>query len=969
MATKVFDIFFPDGRANNIFEGRATPDQIKHFFALLMHIDMRDHHQTLTDAVHRRIREYVRDDKPIPEELKSRCSYLFNTLAQKSSPDEIFAAFEAMLEQSSSLKGHVKEFSSESQAEQAIASLEEDFRGPYFPDALDALRHTVTSYESSDNIKSYYSKSIPFIQSSGMGKSRLADAFGRETPMINFVLRDEKSTGYPLPDSEIVSFVRQQPTDNQRSSVMSSPSSKVKQLQVTSSLPADSQQTAPPSSAASNRSKEFLERKLKVIWNHSTAMGLIYACFEHFDGWVESEPSANIGSLEELAVKRHRMMAPHTPDNNEGAAVGKRSGSRIKFCQDVVDRALQIRDELVDSKEWRSLFNSEDASEVRKNLANSDTKPVKDLQTLAKSLTENLSKFRHGDSSLPRVVVVFDEAATLLELDGEFGLSPGLYVAVNRIISFLRSYPIWFFFLSTESKIQYLFPADVAEPSGNYAVDRSMRWSSEGEKLLRIPPFLAFPIDIGLRRRMQFFASRTEEMMKPFSSFTEIGHMAMYGRPLWMAYQKTSAELVEPLAMRKLVGGVGEYDSSNADHVFAALSFRLSLDVILQNPRAAALNRSAVDSYMRVVISMDPVSGAMDTITPSEPILAVAAMKHLCKDPNWKRSVSTLCTELLEKGLVEKGTKGELFTRWILVLVTDAIRSKTLMSVPDIKINFTVHDFLRNMYSKEHHKLIDEIDPHVLRGKLNFSHFIPTEEALYLSVVPSLCRELLRRGAAMQLAPHQPTYDQLIPYYCGEDDEPFDKSKCGVILVQDKNKTVATTPESIFQESFTTVAPKGPKSASSKTYGKSLREGPYFVFNDFDKPILFLLFDLGVLQSDQSTAPAVQVLRSNKTSPTVWTVHSRGHGPETFGCVTSMGCKDAVEKFFLSATLTKSLHDVISSRNRQYRKLDPKFRYPELETEYPTEGQSASKTGTRRFRTFFQKNEKGERSDKKRRVA
>ena len=50
--------------------------------------------------------------------------------------------------------------------------------------------------------------------------------------------------------------------------------------------------------------------------------------------------------------------------------------------------------------------------------------------------------------------------------------------------------------------------------------------------------------------------------------------------------------------------------------------------------------------------------------------------------------------------------------------------------------------------------------------------------------------------------PDQPTYDQLIPYYCGENDDPFDQSRCGVILIQAKYKTNATTPQAIFGESF-----------------------------------------------------------------------------------------------------------------------------------------------------------------------
>lgn len=64
---------------------------------------------------------------------------------------------------------------------------------------------------------------------------------------------------------------------------------------------------------------------------------------------------------------------------------------------------------------------------------------------------------------------------------------------------------------------------------------------------------------------------------------------------------------------------------------------------------------------------MDPDLGVLDTFKPSEPILAKAAMEHSCGGGNWKRSIRSLTSELLEKGLVEKGLKGELFARLLLL--------------------------------------------------------------------------------------------------------------------------------------------------------------------------------------------------------------------------------------------------------------------------------------------------------------
>ena len=63
-----------------------------------------------------------------------------------------------------------------------------------------------------DSAEMFYAKTLIFVQSSGMGKSRLADAFGKECPMVNFVLREEGTLGYPPADSEVLSFMRKRPS-------------------------------------------------------------------------------------------------------------------------------------------------------------------------------------------------------------------------------------------------------------------------------------------------------------------------------------------------------------------------------------------------------------------------------------------------------------------------------------------------------------------------------------------------------------------------------------------------------------------------------------------------------------------------------------------------------------------------------------------------------------------------------------
>jgi hypothetical protein len=71
------------------------------------------------------------------------------------------------------------------------------FVGPSFS----ILRDKIRDYEK-DNAFDYYSKLLLFVQSSGTGKSRLADHFGKSYPTINYVIR-KGEYGYPPNDPEM----------------------------------------------------------------------------------------------------------------------------------------------------------------------------------------------------------------------------------------------------------------------------------------------------------------------------------------------------------------------------------------------------------------------------------------------------------------------------------------------------------------------------------------------------------------------------------------------------------------------------------------------------------------------------------------------------------------------------------------------------------------------------------------------
>jgi len=141
-----------------------------------------------------------------------------------------------------------------SQTNIILRALQKDWNNTYFPHSLVALRDLIRQYQLL-GVDEYYAKTLVFVQSSGMGKSRLADAFGEVCPMINFILRDPRSSGFPPPDKEIVSFMRDEP-------------------------PADIPGPTSEQGISGGTSRDFLKKRAVVAWNHTLAAALLQASFE-----------------------------------------------------------------------------------------------------------------------------------------------------------------------------------------------------------------------------------------------------------------------------------------------------------------------------------------------------------------------------------------------------------------------------------------------------------------------------------------------------------------------------------------------------------------------------------------------------------------------------------------------------------------------------------------------------------------
>ncbi|ODM16029.1 hypothetical protein SI65_08463 [Aspergillus cristatus] len=325
-------------------------------------------------------------------------------------------------------------------------------------------------------------------------------------------------------------------------------------------------------------------------------------------------------------------------------------------------------------------------------------------------------------------------------------------------------------------------------------------------------------------------------------------HMARFGRPLWLVYRKP-----DKIARAKIIGSrFGEpYHPEDRDHAFAILSVRVCLDLNLANPITLPVSHSAVNVHMQKLSHFDSATGVMFTRAPVEPILSKAAMQHLCADPqNWNRSIKTFTSELLDHGVVEKWSKGELFSRLLFTMAHDCVAgAETGM--------FNINGLLRALLSQCHHKVLERINREILGAPMNFvgftatktdlKHDDPNNKYLFAESFNRLCYTLLRRVMALQLAPQRATYDQLLPFSYGDPNEPFDEEQVGAILVQVKYKQRATSPAIVLGETFYPYDKPFPRAAK----------------------ILLILFDFGASDS------AVDVSYSKNENPRIWAIHAR----------------------------------------------------------------------------------------------
>jgi hypothetical protein len=114
------------------------------------------------------------------------------------------------------------------------------------------------------------------------------------------------------------------------------------------------------------------------------------------------------------------------------------------------------------------------------------------------------------------------------------------------------------------------------------------------------------------------------------------------------------------------------FDVKNKNHVFAVLSQRLCVDLVLTDSEVIKLVDHSVAHHMRLLTSIVADCNAFNTHSPSEPVLVMGSIDLLYNEPHLLGEVlNTFSQSLCGAGLVKKGMWGELCAHTLLLTARD----------------------------------------------------------------------------------------------------------------------------------------------------------------------------------------------------------------------------------------------------------------------------------------------------------
>ncbi|PCH38944.1 hypothetical protein WOLCODRAFT_141017 [Wolfiporia cocos MD-104 SS10] len=296
---------------------------------------------------------------------------------------------------------------------------------------------------------------------------------------------------------------------------------------------------------------------------------------------------------------------------------------------------------------------------------------------------------------------------------------------------------------------------------------------------------------------------------------------------------------------------------------------------------ALEMSLEMVRSHMRIAYSIPTHREYLWSGYPSEPILAEAAARAMAR---FRRPVVGTLEAFVKDGLIEKGNKGELVMRLLLIEAFDAAARKDFSGPPQFNKPVSLFAFLEALFGTQKLKQIKKMVPDNMRSnsktfedafkdaQVHFTHFARSGDKSVSNSGRTWA--ILARGMAIACAPNQDVINCIIPVLLDGKEKLCEKAVTG-LLIQCKNKQ---------HESLETID----EAAINKQTG-------FFPQNDNDdRPYIGLLMQLGL--HPQSDEPEVESNVPQRSPPqkaesdarhSRYFINMKGCSPTEYAAITS----------------------------------------------------------------------------------
>ncbi|CAG8717684.1 13521_t:CDS:2 [Rhizophagus irregularis] len=281
------------------------------------------------------------------------------------------------------------------------------------------------------------------------------------------------------------------------------------------------------------------------------------------------------------------------------------------------------------------------------------------------------------------------------------------------------------------------------------------------------------------------------------------------GTPLWGSLAQAGESLKDLILLAS--EKIRNFSKKKDDYIanLACISCTLALEV---SPRIAEVD-NLIASHMATAIGISPDRTSILCTYPSDAILASGALKGII-NVGWENCLDTL-VELLSRGVVEVGERGELVNRILFLMRYAVVAREIFLGSATYLEKIPLKLFLEKIDG--HSMLLDELK--INDAKVGFNHWISllatnmdyvNESEGNKFLTEDLVKEAYHRHAAIRMPFGFKDIDHVIPFKYSSD--------YGVILIQNKNAKQSTY-KSVDNFALTNPASVGIRQKDYKVLG------------------------------------------------------------------------------------------------------------------------------------------------------